>query len=166
LLQFSCGSNIGILPGAGKKSSARAYSTRTKNRGKAFLQEGFSSRERDLKPIGNLRVVVGTDRVPDCPFFAFHRHPDPQERPSAARPGWKKEKGQQHHCRRRKTLEVKVIDNDVEKALKILKNKLSKSGLFKELKVRRAYEKPSVKKKRKTIEARRRLAKVQRRRSS
>jgi small subunit ribosomal protein S21 len=63
-------------------------------------------------------------------------------------------------------LEVKVIDNDVEKALKILKNKLSKSGLFKELKVRRAYEKPSVKKKRKTIEARRRLAKVQRRRSN
>ena len=61
-------------------------------------------------------------------------------------------------------LEVKVIDNDIEKALKILKNKLSKSGLFKELKVRRAYEKPSVKKKRKTIEARRRLAKVQRRR--
>jgi small subunit ribosomal protein S21 len=68
--------------------------------------------------------------------------------------------------KRRKPLEVKVIDNDVEKALKILKNKLSKSGLFKELKVRRAYEKPSVKKKRKTIEARRRLAKVQRRRSN
>ena len=46
-------------------------------------------------------------------------------------------------------MEVKVIDNDVEKALKILKNKLSKSGLFKELKVRRAYEKPSVKQKEK-----------------
>jgi len=62
------------------------------------------------------------------------------------------------------TLEVKVFDNDVEKALKILKNKLSKSGLFKELKLRRAYEKPSVKRKRKAIEARRRFAKVQRRR--
>ena len=62
-------------------------------------------------------------------------------------------------------LEVKVFDNDVEKALKILKNKLSKSGLFKELKIRRAYEKPSVKRKRKAIEARRRLAKVQRRRT-
>lgn len=62
-------------------------------------------------------------------------------------------------------LEVKVFDNDVEKALKILKNKLSKSGLFKELKVRRAYEKPSVKRKRKAIEARRRLAKVQRRKA-
>ena len=77
-----------------------------------------------------------------------------------------KNPGEKNHDTRRKTLEVKVIDNDVEKALKILKNKLSKSGLFKELKVRRAYEKPSVKKKRKTIEARRRLAKVQRRRSS
>ena len=62
-------------------------------------------------------------------------------------------------------LEVKVFDNDIEKALKVLKNKLSKSGLFKELKVRRAYEKPSVKRKRKAIEARRRLAKVQRRRT-
>jgi len=61
-------------------------------------------------------------------------------------------------------LEVRVIDNDVEKALKLLKNKLSKSGLFKELKVRRAYEKPSIKQKRKKIEAQRRLAKVQRRR--
>jgi len=65
-----------------------------------------------------------------------------------------------------KNLEVKVFDNDVEKALKILKNKLSKSGLFKELKLRRAYEKPSVKKKRKTIEARRRLAKTLRRKVS
>jgi small subunit ribosomal protein S21 len=62
-------------------------------------------------------------------------------------------------------LEVKVIDNDVDKALKVLKNKLSKSGLFKELKLRRAYEKPSVRRKRKAIEARRRLAKAQRRRS-
>jgi SSU ribosomal protein S21P len=61
-------------------------------------------------------------------------------------------------------LEVRVFDNDVEKALKVLKNKLSKSGLFKELKLRRAYEKPSVKKKRKAIEARRRLLKAQRRR--
>jgi len=61
-------------------------------------------------------------------------------------------------------LEVKVIDNDVEKALKILKNKLSKNGLFKELKLRRAYEKPSVKRKRKALEARRRMAKARKRR--
>jgi len=61
-------------------------------------------------------------------------------------------------------LEVKVFENDVERALKILKNKLSKNGFFKELKLRRAYEKPSVKKKRKALEARRRVAKTARRR--
>lgn len=61
-------------------------------------------------------------------------------------------------------LEVKVFDNDVERALRVLKNKLSKSGLFKELKLRRAYEKPSVKRKRKAIEARRRLLKARRNR--
>ncbi len=56
-------------------------------------------------------------------------------------------------------LEVKVYDNDIEKALKVLKNKLSKDGFFKELKMRRFYEKPSVKRKRKNREARRRLSK-------
>jgi len=61
-------------------------------------------------------------------------------------------------------LEVKVIDNDVEKALKVLKNKLSKNGFFKELKLRRSYEKPSVRRKRKALEARRRIAKAERRR--
>jgi len=54
-------------------------------------------------------------------------------------------------------LEVKVYDNDVEKALKVLKNKLAKSGIMRELKARKYYEKPSVKKKRKSREARRRL---------
>ena len=96
--------------------------------------------------------------APYCPFFApvFQRRwVYREERTSKTT-----------EKKRRRNLEVKVFDNDVEKALKILKNKLSKSGLFKELKLRRAYEKPSVKKKRKTIEARRRLAKVQRRRVS
>jgi len=60
-------------------------------------------------------------------------------------------------------LEVKVLDNDVERALKVLKNKLSKNGFFKELKLRRAYEKPSVRKKRKALDARRRMAKAARR---
>ena len=55
------------------------------------------------------------------------------------------------------SLEVRVYDNDVEKALKVLKNKLAKSGIMKELKARKYYEKPSVKKKRKSREARRRL---------
>lgn len=46
-----------------------------------------------------------------------------------------------------------IVDHSVEKAMKILKRKLIKEGLFKELKSRRYYEKPSEKKKRKTKES-------------
>lgn len=41
------------------------------------------------------------------------------------------------------------VENNIEKAMKVLKRKLIKEGLFKELKSRRYYEKPSEKKKRK-----------------
>ena len=50
-------------------------------------------------------------------------------------------------------MEVTVYQNQVDKALKILKRQLTKEGLLKELKRRRFYEKPSVKKKRKQKEA-------------
>jgi len=50
-------------------------------------------------------------------------------------------------------LEIKVYGNDVEKALKVLKRNLLREGLFRELKNRRFYEKPSVKKKRKRAAA-------------
>tara|TARA_Y100001960_G_C14475291_1_gene729033 strand:- start:201 stop:407 length:207 start_codon:yes stop_codon:yes gene_type:complete len=50
-------------------------------------------------------------------------------------------------------LQVTVYQNQVERALKGLKRQLNKEGLFKELKHRRFYEKPSVKKKRKIKEA-------------
>lgn len=46
-----------------------------------------------------------------------------------------------------------IVDNNLEKAMKVLKRKLIKEGLFKELKSRRFYEKPSMKRKRKTKEA-------------
>ena len=49
-------------------------------------------------------------------------------------------------------LEV-IVESNVEKAMKVLKRKLIKEGLFKELKARRYYEKPSLKKKRKAKEA-------------
>jgi len=55
-------------------------------------------------------------------------------------------------------LEVKVYNNDVEKALKILKKRVSKSGLLRELKDRRHYEKPSTKKKKKQKRASKRAA--------
>ncbi len=50
-------------------------------------------------------------------------------------------------------LEVTVHQNQGAKALKALKRQMTKEGLLKELKRRRFYEKPSVKKKRKQKEA-------------
>ena len=51
-------------------------------------------------------------------------------------------------------MEIKVNENNVEGALKVLKRKLQKEGLFKEIKRRKSYEKPSEKEKRKRREAR------------
>jgi small subunit ribosomal protein S21 len=50
-------------------------------------------------------------------------------------------------------LDIKVNDNNIDGALKVLKRKLQKEGLFKEIKRRKAYEKPSEKEKRKRREA-------------
>jgi small subunit ribosomal protein S21 len=50
-------------------------------------------------------------------------------------------------------LEIKVNENNVDGALKVLKRKLQKEGLFKEIKRRKFYEKPSEKEKRKQREA-------------
>ena len=55
-----------------------------------------------------------------------------------------------------KNLTVKVFDNDVEKAMRILKKKIQNDGLFRRLKMKKAYEKPSESKRRKSREAQRR----------
>ena len=60
------------------------------------------------------------------------------------------------------TIEVIVRDNNVEKALRVLKKKLQKDGLFRELRMRQFYEKPSLKKQRKLKESLRRIAKEKR----
>ncbi len=43
---------------------------------------------------------------------------------------------------------IRVFDNNIDKALKIMKKKVQNDGLFKILKLKRAYEKPSEKKRR------------------
>ena len=65
----------------------------------------------------------------------------------------------------RRFLEVTVYQNQVERALKVLKRQLTKDGLLKELKRRRFYEKPSVKKKRKQKEAKKKRKAAMRRSS-
>ncbi len=60
-------------------------------------------------------------------------------------------------------LEVVVDGDNVERAIKALKRKVAQEGVYKELKRRRFYEKPSVKRKRKQREAERRRRKERRR---
>lgn len=55
-----------------------------------------------------------------------------------------------------KEIEVKVIENDLEKAMRILKKKIQNDGLFKRLKLKKSYEKPSEHKRRKHRESLRR----------
>ena len=56
-------------------------------------------------------------------------------------------------------MEIRVYDRDIEKAIRLLKRKMQHDGLFRELKNRRFYEKPSLKKKRKQREAQKRKMK-------
>jgi len=55
-----------------------------------------------------------------------------------------------------KEIAVRVEDNDLEKAMRILKKKVQNDGLFKRLKMKKAYEKPSEHRRRKQREALRR----------
>lgn len=59
---------------------------------------------------------------------------------------------------------VSVRDNNVEKALRILKKKMQREGVFREMKLRRHYEKPSEKKLREKSESMRRSRKMDRKR--
>ena len=56
-------------------------------------------------------------------------------------------------------MEIRVDDKNIEKAIRLLKRKMQNDGLSRELKNRRFYEKPSLKKKRKRIEAQKRKQK-------
>jgi small subunit ribosomal protein S21 len=59
---------------------------------------------------------------------------------------------------------VTVRDNNVDQALKALKKKMQREGVFREMKLRRSYEKPSERKAREKTEAIRRARKLERKR--
>jgi small subunit ribosomal protein S21 len=61
-------------------------------------------------------------------------------------------------------MEVFVRDNDINAALRVLKKKMQREGTFREMKLRRAYEKPSERRKRERAEGRRRYRKMMRKR--
>ena len=59
---------------------------------------------------------------------------------------------------------VAVRDNNVDQALRVLKKKMQREGMFREMKNRRAYEKPSERKAREMAESTRRVRKLMRKR--
>lgn len=77
-------------------------------------------------------------------------HPD--------RRGWQSEKGEGGQ------VQVLVRDNNVDQALKALKKKMQREGIFREMKLRRHYEKPSERRAREAAEAVRRARKLERKR--
>jgi len=61
-------------------------------------------------------------------------------------------------------VQVLVRDNNVDQALRALKKKMQREGIFREMKLRRNYEKPSERKAREKAESVRRQRKVERKR--
>jgi small subunit ribosomal protein S21 len=61
-------------------------------------------------------------------------------------------------------LEVQVKDNNVDQALRALKKKMQREGVYREMKMRRNYEKPSERRAREAAEAVRRARKMERKR--
>ena len=57
-------------------------------------------------------------------------------------------------------MRVFVRDNNVDQALRALKKKLQREGIFREIKLRRSFEKPSEKRVREGSEAVRRARKL------
>jgi small subunit ribosomal protein S21 len=62
-------------------------------------------------------------------------------------------------------VQVLVRDNNVDQALRALKKKMQREGIFREMKLRRSYEKPSERKARQRAEAVRRARKLARKRA-
>ena len=61
-------------------------------------------------------------------------------------------------------MHVIVRDNNVDQALRALKKKMQREGIFREMKLRKSYEKPSERKAREKAEAVRRARKLERKR--
>ena len=61
-------------------------------------------------------------------------------------------------------MEVQVRDNNVDQALRALKKKMQREGIFREMKMRRSYEKPSQRRAREKAEAIRPTRKLERKR--
>jgi small subunit ribosomal protein S21 len=88
-------------------------------------------------------------------------------RPSEDHSYWPAAAYQQFLEPRRNGINVQVLvrDNNVDQALRALKKKMQREGIFREMKMRDFYEKPSQKRAREKAEAVRRVRKLARKRA-
>lgn len=105
----------------------------------------FDQSPRRFKP------APGSLRIPERGFLAWARGRLPWRPACPAR-----------QPRQEVPLQVFVRENNVEQALRVLKKKLQREGVFKEMKRRRSYEKPSERRAREKSEAIRRARKAAR----
>ena len=59
-------------------------------------------------------------------------------------------------------MEINVNENNIDQALRILKKRIQREGVYRDMKIHRRYEKPSEKRKRKRTEVLRRSRKLKR----
>ena len=62
-------------------------------------------------------------------------------------------------------MQVSVRDNNVDQALRVLKKKLQNAGVYREMRLKQHFEKPSVRKAREKAEAIRRARKLARKKN-
>src|SRR6516225_9338954 len=91
-------------------------------------------------------------------YRGCHRHPNCAY-PCASCPG---HRAHRPLVRRGTPVQVFVRDNNVDQALRVLKKKMQREGVFREMKLRGRYEKPSEKRAREKAEAIRRARKLAR----
>ena len=108
----------------------------------------------------------GSGRVKRPKFVRFARHAS--QRPVAVldfvREGGRCGPAYCVHGWREAPVQVLVRDNNVDQALRALKKKMQREGVFREMKLRRNYEKPSERRAREKAEAVRRYRKLLRKR--
>jgi ribosomal protein S21 len=107
---------------------------------------------------GKAQQARQTLQTGDFAITALHRRPATCYDPPRFR--------SKRNSRNKRLVQVVVRENNVDQALKALKKKMQREGIFREMKMRRHYEKPSEKRAREKAEAIRRARKLARKRSS
>ena len=102
-------------------------------------------------PIGRRAFQISAS-----PSTARAAQPQPVAHNGIAAPSTDRSTEEEYH------VQVLVRDNNVDQALKVLKKKMQREGVFREMKLRGHYEKPSERKVREKAEAIRRARKLAR----